>query len=63
MADLVLAGSGNSADSVRVVTDGALQFLNQDLREALDEAAFWREERHELSEGEGLSVDGIIAPK
>lgn len=59
-ANSVLAGSGNSGDSVRVVTDAALLLSDTD-SSALDETEFWRKERHSLSKGSGLSRSAIIA--
>lgn len=59
-ASSVLAGSGNSGDSVRVVTDAALLLSDKD-PSVLDETNFWREERHGLSKGSALSTSAIIA--
>lgn len=59
-ANSVLAGSGNSGDSVRVVTDTALLLSEKDLS-VLDETDFWRRERHTLSKGSWLSANAIIA--
>ena len=57
-AHSVLAGNGNSGDSVRVVTDAALLLSAKDLS-TLDETNFWREERHHLA-GQ-LTTNGIVA--
>ena len=59
-ANSVLAGSGNSGNSVRVVTDAALLLSEKD-PSTLDETNFWREERHSLSKGSWLSPNAIIA--
>ena len=59
-ANSVLAGSGNSGDSVRVVTDAALLISAEDPGQ-LDETDFWRKERHELSQGSDLSSNAIVA--
>ena len=59
-ANPVLAGSGNSGDSVRVVTDTAL-LLSEEYPSVSDETNFWREERHVLSKGSWLSTNAIIA--
>lgn len=59
-ANSVLAGSGNSGDSVRVVTDAALLLSEMD-PSVLDETNFWRKERHTLSKGSWLSTSAIIA--
>lgn len=59
-ASSVLAGSGNSGDSVRVVTDTALLLSDKDSFE-LDETNFWRRERHSLSKGSWLPTTAIIA--
>ena len=59
-ANSVLAGSGNSGDSVRVVTDAALLLSEKD-PSVLDETSFWREERHIMSKGSWLSTNAIIA--
>ena len=59
-ANSVLAGSGNSGDSVRVVTDAAL-LLSDECPSVLDETDFWRKERHVLSKGSRLSTNAIIA--
>lgn len=59
-ANSVLAGSGNSGDSVRVVTDAALLLLDED-PSVLDETNFWRQDRHDLSKGSWLSAGAIIA--
>ena len=59
-ANSVLAGSGNSGDSVRVVTDAAL-LLSKGDPSALDETNFWRRERHVFREGSWLSTSAIIA--
>ncbi|MCJ1451916.1 hypothetical protein MMC28_002256 [Mycoblastus sanguinarius] len=59
-ANSVLAGSGNSGDSVRVVTDAALLLSAKDSME-LDETEFWRKERHELSKEAWLSTNAIVA--
>ena len=59
-ANSVLAGSGNSGDSVRVVTDAALLLSEMDLS-VLDETNFWRQERQILSKGSWLSKNAIIA--
>lgn len=59
-ANSILAGSGNSGDSVRVVTDAALLLSEKD-PSILDETKFWREERHSLSKGSSLSPNAIIA--
>lgn len=64
MADIaassVLAGSGNSGDSVRVVTDVAL-LLWDGTTSALDETNFWREEQHSVKEDGWLSSQAIVA--
>ena len=64
MADLaansVLAGSGNSGDSVRVVTDAAV-LLSAQTPVQLDEVDFWQKERHGLSQGACLSANAIVA--
>ena len=61
-ANSVLAGSGNSGDSVRVVTDTALLLsLSKKDSTVLDETDFWRSERHDLSEDSPLSAAAIIA--
>ena len=59
-ANAILAGSGNSGDSVRIVTDAALLLLNEDLS-VLDETNFWRKERHVLRKGSALSTGAVIA--
>ena len=59
-ANSVLAGRGNSGDSVRVVTDAVL-LLSKGDPSALDETDFWRTERHVLSESSWLSTNAIIA--
>lgn len=63
MADLaansVLAGSGNSGDSVRVMTDIVLLLSGQAPGKKLDETQFWRKERYDAVEE--LSKDAIIA--
>ena len=59
-ANAILAGSGNSGDSVRVVTDAAL-LLSEGDPSALDETTFWRKERHVLSKGSLLSTNAIVA--
>ena len=59
----VLAGQGNSGDSVRVVTDVALlMWKGSDPRE-LDETHFWRDGRHDLDleEQDGLDIEAIVA--
>lgn len=65
MADVaknsVLAGGGNSGDSVRVVTDAAMLLSARQSAEALDETVFWRMERDDVTEGTGLSLDGVVA--
>ena len=65
MADLasnsVLAGSGNSGDSVRVVTDVALLLWQGSDPMELDGTSFWREGRHSMDPGAPLEVDAIIA--
>lgn len=62
-ANSVLAGNGNSGDSVRVVTDAALLLSNADPTVILDETKFWRTERHTMmsKEGSQLSINAIIA--
>ena len=59
-ANSVLAGSGNSGDFVRVVTDAVL-LLSKGDPSALDETDFWRKERHVLSKSSLLSTNAIIA--
>ena len=59
-ANSVLAGRGNSGDSVRVVTDAVLLLSKVD-PSALDETDFWRNERHVLSKSSLLSTNAIIA--
>ena len=59
-ANSVLAGSGNSGDSVRVVTDAALLLSAKDVS-TLDETRFWREKRHDLAKESLISTDAIIA--
>ncbi|KAL9039714.1 MAG: hypothetical protein Q9214_004766 [Letrouitia sp. 1 TL-2023] len=73
MADLasnsILAGSGNSGDAVRVVTDVALLSWTPNQLPNLDETTFWREERHRPDrtmqgydpEPEPLTTNAIIA--
>ena len=56
----VLAGSGNSGDSVRVVTYAALLLSAKD-PSMLDETNFWRKERHTLGKGLWLLTSAIIA--
>ncbi len=56
----VLAGSGNSGDSVRVVTDTALLLSNTDSL-VLDETNFWRVEQHDMSKDSWLSATAIVA--
>ena len=56
----ILAGSGNSGDSVRVVTDVASLLSARDLTE-LDETEFWRHERHQLNEEAWLSTGAVVA--
>ena len=56
----VVAGSGNSGDAVRVVTDAALLLSAKD-PSMLDETNFWRKERHTLGKGSWLSRSAIIA--
>ena len=65
MADLaansVLAGSGNSGDSVRVVTDIALLLCSSKTSD-IDETWFWRKERFNVNDGgTSLSADALIA--
>ena len=60
VANSVLAGSGNSGDSVRVVTDVALLLTAKDPVQR-DETTFWRQERHEIREESILSTNAIIA--
>ena len=59
-ASFVLAGSGNSGDTVRVVTDAALLLSKGDLS-VQDETEFWRKERRSLSKASLLSTNAIIA--
>ena len=59
-ANSVLAGSGNSGDSVRVVTDAALLLSAEDLW-TLDETNFWRKERHDLAKESSLTTNAIVA--
>ena len=61
-SESVQAGSGNSGDSVRVVTDAAL-LLSAENPEQLDETDFWRKGRHEKSQGSDLSPNAIVALK
>ncbi|KAL8826175.1 MAG: hypothetical protein Q9191_003968, partial [Dirinaria sp. TL-2023a] len=65
MADLasnsVLAGDGNSGDSVRVVTDAALLLWQSSNPAQLDETVFWREGRHGMMPDIPLDIDGILA--
>ena len=56
----VLAGSGKSGDSVRVVTDAALLLSAKDLS-TWDETNFWRDERHHLAKESVLSTNAIVA--
>ena len=56
----VLAGNGNSGDSVRVVTDAALLLSAED-PSTLDETNFWREERHHLAKESLLTTNAIVA--
>lgn len=60
-ANSIMAGGGNSGDSVRVVTDIAF-LLWPDHSSDLDETTFWREERHRMSGDENeLSPSAVIA--
>lgn len=59
-ANSVLAGNGNSGDSVRVVTDAALLLSAKDLS-TLDETNFWREERHDSAKESLLTTNAIVA--
>ena len=67
MADLtansILAGSGNSGDSVRVVTDTVLLLSNLDVEGGkLDENEFWRHGRYNVrNDEEYLSTDSVVA--
>ncbi|KAL5343125.1 hypothetical protein BJX70DRAFT_394139 [Aspergillus crustosus] len=60
MADLaagaVLAGSGNSGDAVRIVTDAALILWDGDVSE-LDETSFWRSTDRALSSYESPMLE------
>lgn len=56
----VSAGSGNSGDSVRVVTDAAAFLSGKDPME-LDDVNFWRVERHTLNKEASLSTNAIVA--
>ena len=58
-SNAVLAGEGNSGDSVRIVADAALLLADKNATE-LDEADFWRIERHDLGEEAQLSSNAII---
>ena len=64
MADLaansVLAGRGNSGDSVRVVTDAATLLCPSDPYK-FDETRFWRDEHHSLRQDSWLSADTVMA--
>lgn len=57
-AHSVMAGSGNSGDSVRVVTDAALLLWGSDPGD-LDETTFWREGRYAASTG--MAMDAAVA--
>ncbi|KAL6713357.1 hypothetical protein ACLMJK_008822 [Lecanora helva] len=59
-ASSVMAGSGNSGDSVRVVTDAA-SLLSARAPAELDETTFWRETRHGLDGDFWLSANAIVA--
>ena len=70
VANSVLAGGGDSGDSVRVVAETALLFSRRESSEALDETVFWREGTHNShsESGEGneerestLTVDAVVA--
>lgn len=60
-ANSVLAGCGNSGDSVRVVTDAAMLLSTIESAEAMDETIFWREGRDSIGEGSKLPMDGVVA--
>lgn len=56
----VSAASGNSGDSVRVVTDAAAFLSGKDPME-LDDVNFWRVKRHTLNKDASLSTNAIVA--
>ncbi|KAL9632356.1 MAG: hypothetical protein Q9204_003829 [Flavoplaca sp. TL-2023a] len=61
-ANSVMAGEGNSGDSVRVVTAAALLLWDSQPRSGLDETRFWRERKHAGGGNEGrLEADAVIA--
>ncbi|KAL8651719.1 MAG: hypothetical protein Q9226_004586 [Calogaya cf. arnoldii] len=61
-ANSVMAGEGNSGDSVRVVTAAALLLWDSQPRSGLDETKFWRERKHAGGGDEGLlEADAVIA--
>ena len=59
-ANSILAGSGNSGHSARIVTDAALLLSPKDLS-TLDGTNFWRDERHDLAKESVLSTNAIVA--
>ena len=65
MADIafysIMAGEGNSGDSVRVVTDVALLLCPSSSTLDLDETTFWRQERYQISDDSELSTNAIVA--
>ncbi|KAL8726859.1 MAG: hypothetical protein Q9181_005901 [Wetmoreana brouardii] len=62
-ANSVMAGEGNSGDSVRVVTAAALLLWNSDTHGGLDETRFWRHRTQESGhdDEDHLDVDAVIA--
>lgn len=58
-ANSVLAGSGNSGDSVRVLTEVALLITSSEQLE-MDETRFWRQGRQNLNQDSSLSTDAIV---
>lgn len=57
----VMAGEGNSGDSVGAVTDVAFLLCPSSRMLALDEITFWRQEQYRAGDVPELSTDAIIA--
>ncbi|KAL9045034.1 MAG: hypothetical protein Q9206_007343 [Seirophora lacunosa] len=61
-ANSVMAGGGNSGDSVRVVTAAALLLWDSQPRSELDETNFWRKRKYAGGGDKGeLEADAVIA--
>ncbi|KAI1389559.1 uncharacterized protein F4822DRAFT_427904 [Hypoxylon trugodes] len=60
-ASAVLAGRGNSGDSVRVVSDIVEAYVGDWDVAKLDEVNFWRRERKNSEEEEELDVQAVVA--